>query len=81
MTDLVDIDFDLDRYIADDGKLYDIGFVSMARFKEWQPDVSPEVVRYRLERWARYVSEMLKQLTARGAPLSEDELQQIWKDA
>jgi hypothetical protein len=76
MTDLVDIDFDIDRYLADGGKLYDIGFVSMVRFEEWKPSIPA-----RVERWARYSSAMLKQLTAKGAPLSEDELQQIWKES
>jgi hypothetical protein len=81
MTDLVDIGFDLDRYLADGGKMYDIDFVNHARVLEWARTVTAEVASQRVERWGRYTHAMMKRLTAKSAPLSEDELQQIWKES
>jgi hypothetical protein len=82
--DLVDIDFDLDRYITDGGKLSEIRFVSPARALEWARTVPAEISSSRLERWGRYCGEMAKTFPSEdkvGERLSEDDLQRIWKDA
>jgi hypothetical protein len=82
--DLVEIAFDLDRYIADDGKLSEIRFVSHARALDWARTVPAEIASHRLERWGDYCGRMSKKLADKavvGEHLSENDLQLLWQES
>jgi hypothetical protein len=81
-TNLVDIDFDIDRYLDDGGRIVNLRIPDEAQTLKWYDTVPVEVAKARLERVGRYLSAIGEMFPADdyvGDHLSGNDLLKLWR--